>query len=192
MSRKLFLCFCWVILAASVTGLGWVVYHAGMWVFFEVARLYKASGTEFRLGLLTAILTTTGVVWSVIYQRRREVEQLQFEKKYEAYGYFFDMLFDVVDKNRRNTAYDPLSDENFVRQWRDMTKKMMIWGSSKTISAYNDFQRADSNGGALATTARVEALMRRFRADLGHKDRRLKKFALSKLLIKGDEHHFLD
>jgi len=171
--------------------LGGAIYIA-YWAVAEFLKLYAQAGSDFKLGVLTAFISLFGVVWSVIYQRRKEMLSLQFERKREAYSAFFDMLFDFVDANK--AGVDPLTDPSFQEKWTDLTKNMMIWGGARTINAFNIFQTGGTDPGEdlKSTSGRVERLMREFRADLGHNDRQLKPFGLTKLMVRGDEHHKFD
>jgi hypothetical protein len=159
------------------------------WAAKEILRLYSEAGSDFKLGLLTALISLVGVVWSVIYQRRKELLALQFDRKREAYGVFFDLLFDFIDANK--SGLDPMDDPTFQTKWTDLTKRMMIWGGAKTINAFNAFQAAGHVAGddIKSTSNQVEKLMREFRVDLGHNDSQLKPFALTKLMVRGDEHY---
>ena len=182
----------WLIILAVLSATAYLFWVGVPRLFAEVAKLYGEATPQFKLGLITAVLSTAGVVWSVLYQRRKELESLQFERKREAYSAFFDLLFDFLKAT--DSDVDLTSDPAFKDRFRDLAKEMMIWGSPTTINAYNQFQANSSRPTDDVRTIfnRVETLLRHFRADLGHRDRRLKKFALTKLILKGDEHKTLD
>ena len=182
----------YVVLIALSVGAVLLLWKAVPWIVHEVYGLYNRSGVEFRLGLITAVLSTAGVVWSVLSQRHKETEALRFERKRDVYSDFFDLLFSFVAANEDDI--DLSNDLQTRVRFREITKKMMIWASPQTIDAFNKFV---SDGAHAATSEgetfkRVETLMRQFRRDLGHNDRRLKKFALTKLVVRGDEHYKFD
>ena len=182
------------VLLTGISAAAYAFWLAVTWLLPEIARLYGESGTEFKLGLITAVLSTAGIIWSVIYQRGKELDALRFERKREAYNGFFDMLFDFMNASDGGT--DPTADPNFKAKWRKITKEMMIWASPESINAFNKFQTeaavASPSDDLKLTFSRMEKLIRQFRADLGHRDRRLKPFALTKLILRGDEHSKLD
>ena len=182
----------WVVVLAIIIGGGCLLWVGIPWIVRELGHLYTASGTEFKLGLLTAVLSAAGLIWSVLYQKRRELEALQFERKREAYSAFFNFLFEILKAN--DEGVDPLADPDMKDKWRDLTKQMMIWADATTINAFNFFQRESlaPTDDLKVTFDRVERLMRAFRRDLGHRDRRLERFGLTKLIVKGDEHHKMD
>lgn len=174
--------------AVAVIG---VAAYGAYWALTELWHLYSRAGDDFKLGVLTAFVSLFGVVWSVIYQRRKELLALQFERKREAYGAFFDLFFDFLDAGKRGV--DPVLDQSFQDKWTNLTKSLMVWGGARTINAFNAFQAGSVVGEDIKeSSARIEKLMREFRADLGHKDTQLKPYALTKLIVKGDEHHKFD
>lgn len=181
----------WIILLVIVAALAYTLWLIVPGLLVEVTTLYREADPEFRLGLITAVFSTAGVVWSVIYQRKKELDSLRFERKREAYGVFFDLLFDFMKAG--DTEID-IMDPALQGRFQDLQKKMMIWGSPGTINAFNRFQVESLEPAAdiKVTFARMETLLRQFRSDLGHQDRKLKKFALTKLILKSDEHHQLD
>lgn len=181
-----------ILFISILVGIGYAVWVGVPWFYREIAGLYGKAETEFKLGLITAVVSTAGVAWSVIYQRRKELDALRFERKREAYAVFFDLLFEFMKAS--DNGIDPLEDPTFKDRWRGLTKGLMIWGNPRTITAFNKFQSGSSqtSNDFRETVLRVESLLRQFRADLGHRDAFLKRFALTKLILRGDEHHKLD
>jgi hypothetical protein len=186
------ICLAFAVIVGVLAGTGYAAWWAAGWLLPEVAKLYREASTEFRLGLITAVLSTAGVVWSVIYQRRKELDALRFERKREAYNGFFDMLFDFM--KAADTGADPTSDAIFKDKWREITKNMMIWASPGSINAFNKFQVESlrPSDDMKVTFGRMEKLLRQFRADLGHRDTWLRPFGLTKLILRGEEHSKLD
>jgi len=74
------------------------------------------------------------------------------------------------------------------------TQDVMTWGSAATVNALNEYQRGGlkvTPGDMTALFQNTETLLRALRKDLGHSDATLEPFALTKLVLKPDEHHKL-
>ena len=70
----------------------------------------------------------------------------------------------------------------------------MVWGSASTITAFNKFiyeSALNSDPNTKMVFLRTEAFLRAIRKDLGHNDGALERFALTKMIVRGDEHHKL-
>lgn len=181
-----------LLILAMIVAVGWFAIYGIPWLIKELYTLYNRAETEFKLGLLTAVVSTAGVVWSVLYQRRRELESLNFEKKREAYTGFFDLLFEFMDAS--DTDVDIVNDPQTKVKLRAITRKLMVWGSADTINAFNKFQ-VDSlqvSDDVKVIFKNMENLLLQFRKDLGHNDKKLSDFALAKLIVRADDHHSFD
>lgn len=158
----------------------------------EFLTLYRLADPNLKLGVLTAIGSGIAFMWTTLHQSRRERQARLFESKREAYDKFFEFFFGIFDAQR---AGKPLSDAKLVQMFSEFTRNVMTWGSAAAINAVNEYQRASTDvppGDLKALFRNTETLLRALRSDLGHGDSALEPFALTKLILKAEEHHKLD
>lgn len=177
--------------AAGVLAAIVLIIAAGWLVYTGCALLLKASVTA-KLGVLTASVGVVTFIYNNNRQQIREIKARQFNEKRQAYQKFFDFMFDIFSAQRSGVA---ISEADMIDRMHLITKDLMVWGSADTINQYNEFMRqsaAPQPEGSLTIFKHVETLMRSFRRDLGHNDRKLENMGLSKLLLKAEEHGKLD
>jgi|GEM_PF-2222072 len=160
-------------------------------LYFSWGALLEAS-TNVKLGVLTAAVSVFAFVYNNARQQAREIASRHFSEKREAYRKFFDLMFAMVASQGNG---EPIPEKETISRMREVAKEIMIWGNADTINAYNDFlvySATQPSGDPKAIFGIIEELLRNMRKELGHSDSRLKNLALTKLLVKGDEHHNLD
>lgn len=163
-----------------------------LWGGFIAFGLFLQASATVQLGAITALISVIAFLYNNHHQQNREIKSRQFAEKRQAYQKFFDLMFDIFDAQRTGT---PLEDTVVIQRMGLVVKEIMVWGSADTINQYNAYMKtAQSTDSAEYGHAikNMEALMRALRRDLGHNDRALDKLALSKLLIKADDHDKLD
>ena len=158
----------------------------------EIYSLYSQADPNIRLGVLTAFGSAAAFVINNVVQNSRERRARLFESKREAYATFFQFFMSVF---HRSDTDDPVDEQEIIGALRDLSTNLLIWGSPNAIKAFNSFARESAERPTVQgyeLYSRIENFMRALRTDLGHRDGSLDKFALTKLIVKGDEHHMLD
>ena len=157
----------------------------------EFYALYAIAKPELRLGVLTAVGSGAALIWTSSLQAKRERQSRLFESKRAAYSHFFDLLFSMLRAQKLDSEVDQ---DKLMQDFSAFTQNVMTWGSAETINAFNSWQRGNlSHSDDVKTIFRnIEVLLRALRKDLGHNDTALESFALSKLILKVEEHHKLN
>ena len=164
-------------------------------IAYQLIKLFIAADINVKLGTLTAAVSVMALLYNNARQQGREIASRHFSEKREVYQQFFDLLFEFMQAQKSESEVDLP-----IKRASNILKSIMVWGSAETINAYNEFisftavqsPETDEVLNAplkLDTFEKMEALLRSMRKDLGHPDGKLEKFSLSKLFIKGDEHH---
>lgn len=161
-----------------------------VWGIYAATSLYIAATATVKLGVLTALISVGTLIYNNMRQQAREIRARHFVEKRQAYQKFFDFMFEMFLSQRRSHT---ISEAETIERMQAIVKDLMIWGSAETINQYNSFIRASVNpqDGGNSIFLNVESLMRSFRRDLGHDDRKLERLGLTKLLVKGEEHDAL-
>ncbi|WP_147454311.1 hypothetical protein [Sphingomonas sp. PP-F2F-G114-C0414] len=164
-----------------------IILAAIFWLGHVSIDLFIAAPATVRLGVLTAAVSVLTFVFNNSRQQTREINSRQFSDKREAYQKFFDFLFEIFSAQKKGIEH---SDDDLIERMHNITKGLMVWGSARTINQYNQFMRNAINPpeNPLDQFRNVESLLKAFRQDLGHDDRKLEAFGLSKLILKADEH----
>ncbi len=168
--------------------LGWL----GFEIIREVLRLYGIASADIKLGVMTASGSALAFVVNNAIQSSRERRARLFENKRAAYNEFFEFFFSIFTQQKAGT---PLDDKQLEKSFSNFTRNVMTWGSAATVNAVLEYQRSslqvepDNTKSMFGPT---EKLLRALRKDLGHSDSPLEKSALTKLILKADEHHKLD
>lgn len=144
-----------------------------------------------KLGVLTAAGSALAFIINNAVQSSRERRARLFEAKRQAYGDFFKAFMSFFHKTAQGENPEGLE---MVKAIQNLSTDVMTWGSAATINAFNQFQRESVMPASdqRALFLRTERFLRALRNDLGHSDANLKPFALTKLILKGDEHAKLD
>ena len=161
-------------------------------IFLEAWVLYKAADSNVKLGMFTATGSAIAFITSNAINSSRERKARLFESKRDAYNIFFDFFFSIFKNIKSGTDY---SEDQMADKISEFMRGVMTWGSAKTVNAVIEWQKQSENIDTTdlkSTFAVTEKLLRALRADLGHSDSTLKEFALTKLILKADEHHKLD
>lgn len=162
-----------------------------LYIVYLVAVLFWNSGPAVKLGVLTAAVSISTFIYNNSRQLTREIKSRHFSDKRIAYQKFFDFLFRIFAAQKTG---EEIKESELIAMMHSLAKDLMIWGSAESINQFNMFLRdsAINEGDINHTFRNVENLMRSFRKDLGHDDRNLEYFGLSKVMIKPEDHHKLD
>lgn len=178
----------------SVIAIGFLFIALALWLIYqlsiEVSEIYGKADADTKLGVLTATGSAAAFILNNMVQSSRERKARLFESKREAYDRFFSFFFSLFTAQRSGAE---LETEATVQNFQEFTRSVMTWGSAETVNALNHYQRAAeaAQENPIAIFTHTETLLRALRKDLGHSDSRLENLALTKLILKGDEHHKL-
>lgn len=177
----------YLIVALLFVAAGWFLFEIGR----EILRLYSEAENDLKLGVITAAGSALAFVANNAIQSSRERRARLFEAKREAYGEFFESFmsfFHGVAGGRKPTEAE------LIKAIQGLSTDVMTWGGAETVNAFNNFQRANAApaNNDRELFLRTETFLRALRRDLGHSDGSLKSFALTKLIVRGDEHHKFD
>ena len=187
----------WKVILFLLKLIGIVLIVAGLlFSAYFLSNLFISASGNVKLGILTALISLIALIYNNSRQQIRDISSRHFNEKREAYRDFIDLLFEFM--RAVHTSETPNAS---LERISEIQKNILVWGSAETMNAYNAFMVAsvagkDSNAEQssedkpdLRIFHAMEALLRSIRKDLGHSDRKLKKFAVTKLFIVADEHH---
>jgi hypothetical protein len=158
----------------------------------ELLRLYGRADANLKLAVMTAAGSAIAFVANNAIQSARERKAQLFEKKREAYDKFFQFFHSIFSRQKTG---NPVSQKEIIESLQDFTKSIMTWGSADTINSFNEYQRTNQNidpNDLPLLFGTTEKFLRALRKGLGHSDTSLEKLALTKLIVKADEHHKLE
>ena len=162
------------------------------YVAYLAIIIFLSASSAAKLGALTALISIIALIYNNLRQQEREIKSRHFSEQRQAYQKVGDLLFDIMNSV---TGTEQLDNDETLKRSRMIVKDIMFWGSANTVNQYNLFIRNSSQPieeNSMANFHNVENLLRALRKDLGHNDKKMEHLGLSKLLIKGDEHHKLD
>ena len=177
-----------IAIALMVAGLSFSAYF--------LSNLFISASGNVKLGILTALISIIVLIYNNSRQQVRDISSRHFNEKREAYRDFIDLIFEFM--RAVHTSETPNASLERISK---IQKNILVWGSAETMNAYNAFMvvsAADKDGNAeqasedkpdLRIFHAMETLLRSVRKDLGHSDRKLRRFAVTKLFIVADEHH---
>lgn len=177
------------------TAIAVVLIGVGGWIAFkaiqEIVRLYNIADSDLKLGVITAGGSALAFVINNAIQSSRERRARLFEAKREAYGDFIGSFMSFFHRFAQDQEVPP---HEMVNAIRSLSTDVMTWGSAATVNAFNRYQRENiiPTSDPKELFRRTEIFLRALRKDLGHNDSSLRNFALTKLLLRGDEHDNLD
>lgn len=172
-----------ILILAVVAFGGWLSFE----LIGEVLRLYRVADSDLKLGVITAGGSALTFVINNAVQSSRERRARLFETKREAYGGFFTSFTSFF---HRISQGEEIPQDEMMRAIQTLSTDVMTWGSAETINAFNQYQRVNAAPAKdqKELFLRTETFLRALRKDLGHNDASLKSLALTKLLVRGDEH----
>ena len=171
-------------MAAMLIVLGaWFTYE----IVREILRLYDVADSNLKLGVITAGGSALAFVINNAVQSSRERRARLFEAKRDAYGAFIAAFLSFFHRMNRG---EEVPQEEMVGAIQNLSTEIMTWGSADTVNAFNRYQveNMTETTEPLILFSRTENILRALRKDLGHSDNSLEKFALTKMLLRGDEH----
>lgn len=142
--------------------------------------------------LQTAIIGASVGLFSILFtfwkERSRSIKEAHREQKIKAYSIFFDVMFDILNKSKRDELTDDLaSDDNFQKLWMDMSKKMLFYGSPKVLTAFNDFKKSHHNTQeASDILKKVGRLLLAIREDIGLSNSGLNELNIHQIYVSDD------
>ena len=160
--------------------------YASWAIWGEVSALYRDADPSVRLAIVTAAGSAVAFIFNNAIQSSRERRNRFFESKREAYSAFFESFLGMMENHE-----DPNFQNQNLESIKRLRKDIMVWGSPSTISAFNRFMVESAINPSPDVTVlfqRTEDFLRALRKDLGHNDRWLEKFSLTKMVLRGDQH----
>lgn len=167
------------------------------WGIIGFLRLYWQSVTSLEPNLASAIIAASATIVVAVltivigkyYERKKEIESQQREKKIEVYEKFMEKWFDKLlvlsrSKDKNSTISD---DEEFAQFLSEFTRKLILWGSDSVIKRYSSFRQVSLTQTQVSDPRVVlynfEQVLFEIRKDIGHSNQSLEKGDLLMLFI---------
>lgn len=166
------------------------------WGIITSMRLYWKSVTSLQPDLASAIIAASATVIVAVftivigkyYERKKEIESQQREKKIEVYEKFMEKWFNKLlefSKNKDKKT-NPLDDDEFLQFLTEFTGKLILWGSDGVVKKYSSFRRGSlipQKDLPYAALYNFEQVLFEIRKDIGHSNQALKSGDLLMLFI---------
>lgn len=164
----------------SILGLG--VY------FFVSALLTKLNALSSDLakaivaGAVTLFAAIVTVVLGKIWEQRTKIQADLRERKIPVYEQQIATFFQVLFAQKQGKAAP--SEQEIQKAFLEFTQKLIVWGGPEVIRAWSDFRAHNWSGGTPAQGfARLDALLKAIRKELGNSNAGLKPGELMMLFI---------
>ncbi|MHB8808187.1 MAG: hypothetical protein ACYC59_11500, partial [Anaerolineaceae bacterium] len=165
---------------------GFIILGLLAWGIIKIGLLFWKSITSLQPDLASALITASGTVIVVFlssyvgkyFERKKEIENRQREKKIEVYEEFMQKWFEKLVENKKQEK--SFSDDEFIKFLSKFTQKLILWGSDKVVKKYSQFRKQSLNtetSDPTLTLYSFEEVLLEIRKDIGHSN---------SSLIKGD------
>ena len=149
-----------------------------LWLFIVNIRKAESSvivGLIGFLGMISAALVTH-------YQtKKREISSRHFADRRDGYMKMIDLIFDIMQATKKD---EKLSQEEMIEKIIPFKKTILIWGGTKIIEAWNQFELTDLNSeDSTARLLKMDHVLKAIRKDLGHDDSTMSPGSLIALFI---------
>lgn len=131
-------------------------------------------------------ITLTGYFITRYLERKKDIEFQIRDKKIPIYEEFFEFYFRVVFNSRTNG----LTNEDMVTFFQNFNQKAIIWFPDNILKSYINWKNelisfSDNNNEKKLKRLILlqEDLMKKFRKDIGHKNKNIIKGEISSLYI---------
>ena len=162
----------WGLLVAAVLALAF----GGQWLFGLLMGLQKEVAAAIIAAGATVVVSVLAVVLGKYFERRSAIEQSLRAEKVPMYQGIISFWFRIL--NGEKLGKKPLSEQQTLVQFDEITQKLLIWGSDDAVRSWVDFRlssfaQAEGADGTQGN-ASVEGLrlfgkfLKAVRRDMGH------------------------
>ncbi len=145
------------------------------------------------IGSVTAALIGAAALLAAnVYAKHREAKEKAAQeirvKKTDIYEELIELIFNQLSAAKQGRKQ--LSQNELVKALSRMMPKVVVWASPTVITHWNYIKRtADDSRNTVETLAVWDKLLLLIREDLGHNDKTLSKYELSRLFVNDLDDH---
>lgn len=167
---------------ATVYALGY-----GVILFFSAAldKLNSISsdlGKALIAGGIALVGTVITLVVGKIWEQKLKIRQDIRDKKIPFYEHQISTFFEVMFSHKKRTGSK--SSEDLEKAFAEFTEKLLVWGSSEVIQAWQEFRSHDwQRTTPIAGLQKLESFVKVLRIDIGNENKNLKDGDLLRLFI---------
>ena len=136
--------------------------------------------------IFAALATVIGVMWTHTLAKEREIAEREFANKRSSYSGLLNFIFDLFASVKKGK---PIAINNrLITRMINIKKDLLTWADIQVIRAWNDVETVSSRSGdAKQVLAKLDALLRAIRKDLGKEDWGIKEGELFSLILAAEE-----
>jgi hypothetical protein len=168
-------------LGAFCVVLAFIYYLAKLLLTFLGTAQSQISGAI----VTGSLAATASVIILVITKRLEQQEAIRQEhrsKKIPIYEEVIGLIFRILFADKMGER--PLEGQTLIKEFSNITQKLLIWGSDDVINAYVAFRNGSLAGtDTKATLKSLDSIFLAIRRDIGHKNKGLSEDSLLKLFI---------
>jgi len=169
---------------------GIAVFAGLLFFIYYVTKLLlgflETAQSQLAVAIIVSSLAAAASVITLIITKRLEqeaaIQQEHRSKKIPVYEEIIRLIFRIIFSEK--TGEQPLEGQELIKEFSNITQKLMIWGSDDVINAYVSFRTGSIAKVDTVTTMRLlEGIFLAIRRDIGHKNKGLSKDSLLKLFL---------
>lgn len=131
------------------TRFGLLLFIAIIAVAFYFASIFLGFFFAASDNVKTSIIAGGIAIFSVIFaywkERTRTIREAHRDKKIEVYTIFFNIVFEILKKQKDDDNLDLENDPDFKAKWFEMNRGLIFYGSHEVISAVSKMKTAGSH-----------------------------------------------
>lgn len=176
----------------GVEGNGWHTFAGALIVLVAAALLFiggrallAAASQQVLAAVIPAVFAVVALIWSNIYQQRKQIEQQQRQKKAEVYEAFMHYWFRVMRLERKELPEDE-REKMDQEYYTTVSPKLIAWASEDFLKAYATHAApTESPPEEDYSIFDFEKMFFLVRSDLGYSDNDPQSGALLKTFLTG-------
>ena len=173
----------------TVAALGFGFY----WLVAALIDKLNSIDSDVSKALISAVVAIVGATLTIVVgkllEQRIKIKQDVRLKKVPVYEEQMKVIFDVLFASKRGKK--AMNEAQLVKAFSNFTEKLIIWGDSAVIKAWEEFRthkwEDGNNQVARAGFVKFEAFVKALRKDLGNDNKNLKDGDLLRLFINDFE-----
>jgi uncharacterized membrane protein (DUF485 family) len=179
-----------VFLAVLVLVIFLILLMGGAWATWKALMgLSPQVATAIVAGVATILVSVFSIIWSKLYERRKEIEQEQRQQKSPVYEEFLSLIFKVLLADKLGEG--PVPEKELLKGMSAFAQKLMVWGSDEVLKEYSMWRRIAASSAAKENPVihvfAIERLLLAIRKDVGHKNKNLRQGDLLAIFINDIE-----
>jgi hypothetical protein len=157
----------------------------GGWALYRFAIIFGEANPTVQASIIAGVVALGTVLFTFWKERSRLIKEAHREQKIAAYSEFYDIIFNLIEKTKKDEQLD-IASEEFMKKMFKIMRSILFYGSPDVVLAFSSWRVGAASTDSMSALRSIGKILLAMRSDIGLINRGLNELNIHQIYINDD------